>query len=507
MIYTFHGLPYDCSRVEPLPAMDQSFLLCSSHLLFHFSAQSPRILVLNDYGAQYVSERAAQFPKSIFNDRRVIARSQTSAILDNCLFCLLGCDHLDATTQILRYAVVKGNGVLYALAATVVAERLQGVELTAAGDVGTDVLCAVATVRGDRTLLFAGSCTARSLLYSLTDGVACDALGDQNSPHCCQLVGNDRNHRDDDSYLYYAHGFARLSEHTSPTNFLTRLYMNLTLNTASAFQLEKQANAGRFHLVRSLHLEGVQNHSHVVLSDDTHTEVIRFNGQDLTMLHGDESPLLLRVSCIDVVEMDGAAWGVDGRVCVQVWSKGLRAVAQKGEVLSVTEEKWDVLKRTTLRFVACVDPFLLLVTAAGEIYRLVLDGTPSFVCLQQSVVGEEGGCEVDSHHERLRDAVLLRSLHSFASPAWQRVAGGPRRHSLRRHGDGGGVGSADDDDRSGGLCRLSGRLGASLLPPRVHGDLLLHAAVRRQHAAAAERREAARPRSLRPRDASDARGR
>ena len=123
VIYTFHGLPYDCTRVEPLPAMDQSFLLCSSHLLFHFSAQSPRILILNDYGAQYVSERAAQFPKSIFNDRRVIARSQTPAILDNCLFSLLGCDHLDATTQVLRYAVVKGNGALFALAATVVASR------------------------------------------------------------------------------------------------------------------------------------------------------------------------------------------------------------------------------------------------------------------------------------------------------------------------------------------------------------------------------------------------
>ena len=100
VIYTFHGLPYDCTCVEPLPTQDQSFLLCSSHLLFHFSAQSPRIFVLNDYGAQYVAERAAQFPKSVFNDHRVIARSATPAILDNVRFCLLGREHVDATTQV-----------------------------------------------------------------------------------------------------------------------------------------------------------------------------------------------------------------------------------------------------------------------------------------------------------------------------------------------------------------------------------------------------------------------
>ena len=144
VIYTFHGLPYDCTCVEPLPTQDQSFLLCSSHLLFHFSAQSPRIFVLNDYGAQYVAERAAQFPKSVFNDRRVIARSATPAILDNVRFCLLGREHVDATTQVLRYAAVKGNGVMYALAATVAAERLERLELAPAGDVGTDVSCAVA---------------------------------------------------------------------------------------------------------------------------------------------------------------------------------------------------------------------------------------------------------------------------------------------------------------------------------------------------------------------------
>lgn len=539
VIYTFHGLPYDCTCVEPLPTQDQSFLLCSSHLLFHFSAQSPRIFVLNDYGAQYVAERAAQFPKSVFNDRRVIARSATPAILDNVRFCLLGREHVDATTQVLRYAAVKGNGVLYALAATVAAERLERLELAPAGDVGTDVSCAVAMEREDRRLLFAGSAAARSILFSLTDGMASDALGDQNSPHCCQLVGNERNHRDDDSYLYYAHGFARLLEHTAPTNFLTRVYLNLTLNTVSAFQLEKQANAGRFHLVRALHLEsssdysmkdsmnnsmngtmngtmynsaepsrkGPQRHSHVVLSDDTHTEVIRFNGQDLTMLHGDESPLLLRVSCIDVVEMNGADWGVDGLVCVQVWNKGLRAVAQRGEVFSVTEEKWDVLRRTTLRLVACVDSFLLLVTAAGEIYRLVPGETPSFVCIQQSVVGENRSCELGPRHQHLRDAIPLRPLHPLAPPAWERAAGGPRRHSLRGCGDGGRGGSAGDDDGPRGLRRVPGRLRAALHAPRLRGDLLLHAAVRREHAPAAERREAARPRHLRPRDAGDARGR
>ena len=387
MVYSYYGLPYDCTHVEPLPSPDQAFLLISSHILFSFASQSPRLLILSDYGKQYVQERASQFPKSVFNDPRVCSRCEESILLDNCHICLterLGEDDLNQT---LLYTVVKGNGCLYSLSVEIRNGHMIGCGFKSIQEVGTDVTSAVTFRVQDTTLLFAGSNTARSVLYSLTHQTVCDSLGDQNSPHFCQLITDEKNHRDDDNYLLYAHGYTRISNHNSQTNFVTRLYLNLSLNTLSSFSLEKP-DSNRYHLIQAFHLkkELLPYHSHVVLSDDVHTDVILINGQNLTKLRGDECGFNLRVGCVGLVEMEGSVWGCDGYVCIQIWNKGLKVMYEEGVIDMITDQNWDVLKNTVIRDVSTVDHYVILITAMNEVYLMQPGKQIQFTCLQTSIV-------------------------------------------------------------------------------------------------------------------------
>ena len=127
-------------------------------------------------------------------------------------------------------------------------------------------------------------------------------------------------------------------------------------------------------------------HSHVVLSDDVHTDVIQVDGQNLTKLRGDECMFNLRVGCVGLIEMKGDVWGCDGYVAIQIWNKGLKVIHEEGVVGMVTDLNWDVLKNTVIRDVSITEDYLLLVTAMDEVY-LMHPGKPiQFTCLQTSNV-------------------------------------------------------------------------------------------------------------------------
>lgn len=337
---------------------------------------------------QYLQERATQFPKSVFNDPRAYSRCKESILLDNCFVCLSDRSGESKLNERLIYTVIKGNGFLYSLSIDIHNGHTKECNIKSIGEVGTDVTSAVISRVQDATLLFAGSNTARSVVYSLTHNIVCDSIGDQNSPHFCQLITDEKNHRDDDNYLLYAHGYTRLTNHTSPTNFITRLYLNLCLNTLSSFSLEKPVNSSRYHLIQAFHLkkELLSCHSHVVLSDDVHTDVIQVDGQNLTKLRGDECMFNLRVGCVGLIEMKGDVWGCDGYVAIQIWNKGLKVIHEEGVIGMVTDLNWDVLKNTVIRDVSMAEDYLLLVTAMDEVY-LMHPGNPiQFTCLQTSNV-------------------------------------------------------------------------------------------------------------------------
>lgn len=418
MVYSYYGLPYDCTHVEPIPSPDQAFLLVSSHILFSFASQSPRLLILNGYGRQYVQERASQFPKSIFNDPRVCSLCEESIILDNCHVCLTDRSGEDDLNQTLSYTVVRGNGWLYSLTVNIENGHMVDYSIKGIGEVGTDVTSAVTCRVQDTKLLFAGSNTARSILYSLTHQIICDSLGDQNSPHFCQLITDEKNHRDDDNYLLYAHGYARVSNHNSQTNYLTQLYLNLCLNTLSSFSLEKPTESNRYHIIKAFHLKKdlLPYHSHVVLSDDMHTDVIMVNGQNLTKLRGDECAFNLRVGCVGLVEMHGSVWGCDGYVCIQIWNKGLKVLNEEGMIDMITEQNWDVLKNTVIRDVSMVDNYVLLITAMNEVY-LIQPGKPiQFVCLQTSNVCRcMNESSIDSDHFHIiHKTIIFNATNSIS---------------------------------------------------------------------------------------------
>ena len=84
VIFHYHGLPYDCTAIQPLRTSDQAFLVVSSHILFTFASQVPHLLVLNKYGEQYVKERAYVLPNSVFANARSITQNGFEFLLDNC---------------------------------------------------------------------------------------------------------------------------------------------------------------------------------------------------------------------------------------------------------------------------------------------------------------------------------------------------------------------------------------------------------------------------------------
>ena len=127
-------------------------------------------------------------------------------------------------------------------------------------------------------------------------------------------------------------------------------------------------------------------HSHVVLSDDVHTDVILINGQNLTKLRGDECGFNLRVGCVGLVEMEGSVWGCDGYVCIQIWNKGLKVMYEEGVIDMITDQNWDVLKNTVIRDVSTVDHYVILITAMNEVYLMQPGKQIQFTCLQTSIV-------------------------------------------------------------------------------------------------------------------------
>ena len=221
VIFHYHGLPYDCTAIQPLRTSDQAFLVVSSHILFTFASQVPHLLVLNKYGEQYVKERAYVLPNSVFANARSITQNGFEFLLDNC--------------SVIPYSsrelfILRGNGELARCLVQLEHDLFRSISLNLIGSIPTDCQCGVCIAMDGNPLLFAGSTASNSYFFDPRNAVVLDELHCQNSPANCQSITDKENHRVDDSCLLYSCGYSRPTKaHTIGGNFVIRLQQNLSL--------------------------------------------------------------------------------------------------------------------------------------------------------------------------------------------------------------------------------------------------------------------------------------
>lgn len=377
-------------------------MVISSHILFTFTSQSPRLLVLNPYGEQYVKERATQFPNSAYNDLHVIQSVSEPLLFDHCYLYPIATevstpDPFSSPITTIHYTLVKGDGGVYGITVKAIAGRWSETTIHAQGRIPTDVTSMVSLRMEETVVVFAGSMTAQSMFYSVTHQRVMDWVNDQNSPHDCQLVNSWYGGEDAGNFLLYAHGYKRLLNQPDQTNYITEIHQRLPMmfDTDPRTSIIIPTNSGvhQSNYLTSLRLNSASPtmHSHLLFSDDHSTTVYEIREKSFCLLERDFSAFNLNEHTIGVVELPAPAWGCEGTLCVQVWEKGFRVIREGKEVLmTVTEKVWEVLRTSSLCNVVCVGEKLLLQTR-DCVYRVIPGSPLQFVplpCL--SVCFEDG---------------------------------------------------------------------------------------------------------------------
>ena len=322
VIFHYHGLPYDCTAIQPLRTSDQAFLVVSSHILFTFASQVPHLLVLNKYGEQYVKERAYVLPNSVFANARSITQNGFEFLLDNC--------------SVIPYSsrelfILRGNGELARCLVQLEHDLFRSISLNLIGSIPTDCQCGVCIAMDGNPLLFAGSTASNSYFFDPRNAVVLDELHCQNSPANCQSITDKENHRVDDSCLLYSCGYSRPTKaHTIGGNFVIRLQQNLSLEGNAEFSIPSTLSHS---LVRCLRVS--ESISYVVMSDGEATLTYLVNDTQFVPMNQEECPLAMDRPTLDVCLMDGGVWGCDGQVIVQVTDRGVRVVHDNSAVLTV----------------------------------------------------------------------------------------------------------------------------------------------------------------------------
>lgn len=342
IIFRYHGLPYDCTAIEPLSTSNQAFFVVSSHILFTFVSQVPHVLVLNSFGEQYVKERAFYFPNSVFANARSVTRNGFDLLLDNCTVIPYSSS---------EYFLLRGNGEITRCDIQTEHHLFNGATLTKVKTIPADCQCGVALSADGAPLLFAGSISATSYLVDLRDAIVVDELHCQSSPNNCRSITDKENHRVDESYLMYSCGYAR----PSPTpeigaNFVTRLQQNLSLENNAGFPITSTLNHS---FLRCVHVNETQ--SFIVMSDGETTTVYAVNEGELVFVN-ENAPLVLGAGTIDVSLTSGEPWGLSGAVLVQVCDRGVM-VCQNNQVAVRIETVQDIAFNDSRIMWACVEAF------------------------------------------------------------------------------------------------------------------------------------------------------
>ena len=327
IIFRYHGLPYDCTAIEPLSTSDQAFFVVSSHVLFTFVSQVPHVLVLNAFGEQYVKERAFYFPNSVFANARSVARNSFDLLLDNCtVIPYSSCE----------YFLLRGNGEITKCDIQTEHHLFNGVTLTRIKTLPADCQCGVALSVKGSPLLFAGSISSTSYLVDIRSANVVDELHCQNSPNNCRSITDKENHRVDEACLMYSCGYSRPS--ATPEiggNFITRLQQNLSLENNAGFPITSTL----YHsFLRCVHVSETQ--SYIVMSDGEATTVYAVNEGELVFVN-ENAPLVLNAGTVDVCLASGEPWGLSGAVLVQVCDRGVM-VCQNNQVAIRIESVQDV---------------------------------------------------------------------------------------------------------------------------------------------------------------------
>lgn len=323
VIFHFYGLPYDCTTIQPLCTSDQAFFVVSSHILFTFASQVPHLLVLTQYGEQYVKERAYALPNSVFANERSITRNSFEFLLDNCSV-------IPYSSR--EFFILRGNGELARCVVQLRHNLFESVSLNMIGSIPTDCQCGVCITMDGNPLLFAGSITSNSYFFDPCNALVLDELHCQNSPSNCQSITDKENHRVDDSCLLYSCGYSRPTKaHTIGGNYIIRLQQNLSLDCNAEFSIPSTLPHS---LVRCLRIN--DSISFVVMSDGEATLTYLVNETEFVRMSKEECPLAMDRPTFDVCLMDAVQWGFEGQVIVQVTDQGVLVIHDNSAVFSIT---------------------------------------------------------------------------------------------------------------------------------------------------------------------------
>lgn len=284
-------------------------MILSNHLVFVYTSLGFYILVLTDFGFQYVSERAAIYSESIYANKHNIMKSSINITLENCVMKVSGSSVYLAHTA----------GPLFRMDISVKNDEVISLNLSSVDNLPTVITCMSLIRYNERDLLFVGSQSSYSLLYDITGKCVADTLLDQSSAHCLHRLSYS-----EDNYLVYTHGFAHpLRSGLSGLNLIVsaRTADSCILNP---FSLSKSQSL-RYNLVRSLHWKS-QFDNMVVLSSTTSTVLYSIDGTCISIVPAEESPILLNTHTVDVAILPASLWGgsEDKDVIVQVYDSGVR---------------------------------------------------------------------------------------------------------------------------------------------------------------------------------------
>lgn len=317
VIFHYFGLPYDCSSIQACDIASECFVILSNHLIFVHTSLGFYILVLTKFGAQFVSERAAAYPESIYAKKSNIIPYSINIILENCIMKVTGSSVYLAHTA----------GPLFRMEISVKNDEVTSLSISSVAILPTVITCMSLIPYNDRDLMFVGSQSSCSLLYDVTGRTVTDTLLDQSSAQCLQRLSYP-----EDTSLVYAHGFAHpLIPNLTGRNLIASARTTDTC-VLNPFFLSKSQTL-QYNLVRSLHWKS-QFDSMVVLSSTTSTVLYSIKETLISIIPAEESPILLNTHTVDVAVLPASLWGgsEDKDVIVQVYDTGVR-VSDESKVI------------------------------------------------------------------------------------------------------------------------------------------------------------------------------
>ena len=316
-------------------------MILSNHILFYFISQQAFMIVLNNYGRQYITERATLLPNSIFGKSYLQSTPDFQCLMDNA--------YITRTHSPTNYYLVHSKGI-YQIQIALQQNRVESITLKEYAMMLMDICSSVCVSYNTVDLLFLGSVSSQSILFDTQMKLIADGTKTQNSVNNLQIIQSPN----EAPFISLTHGYCPLPPEPYPSaGAISEVRLKLPLAFESPFSIRTQS------LHRFLQTVPLPSKKLLVMSNSRNTMIYSIVNNNLSLLSQKETPL-----CLDAITLAvGTIASEMGDVIVQVCEKQIIVVREDALVCQVQFE-------TAVKKACFTSQSVLFSDAANTLYSL-----------------------------------------------------------------------------------------------------------------------------------------